>query len=167
MKGGQNKKGALKAIGPKDEVRQHQAKKPKTKPLFSEKAPRGSGKYYREFWNKYAPKLAAAGVLRESDRASWEILCGTYETIKECEELIKEHGLLIPGARGNGEMVKNPAVSILNAARQQYRLQAAEFGLSPQARERLEISEPDELSPMGQFLKNRREKDPMEDLLSK
>jgi len=80
--------------------------------------------------------LDRAGVLRASDVPAWEVLCLTYNSIRLAEEEIAKHGLLIPGARGE-ELVKNPAVSILNQARQQFRLQCQTFGLDPHSRERL------------------------------
>lgn len=97
--------------------------------------------------------LDRAGVLRASDVPAWEVLCLTYNSIRLAEEEIAKHGLLIPGARGE-ELVRNPAVSILNQARQQFRLQCQTFGLDPHSRERLGLS-----AELG-------EPDPMEALLS-
>lgn len=83
--------------------------------------------------------LDRAGVLRASDVAAWQVLCLTYNTIRLAEDEIAKHGLLIPGARGD-EIVKNPAVSILNQARQQFRLQCQSFGLDPHSRDRLGVN---------------------------
>ena len=83
--------------------------------------------------------LDRAGVLRASDTAAWEVLCLTYNSIKLAEDEIAKHGLLVPGARGQ-ELVRNPAISILNQARQQFRLQCQGFGLDPHSRERLGVN---------------------------
>ena len=136
-RGGQNKKAeGLRLLEGK--TRPGEGQKAKPVPKFPAKAPRGTPKYARQLWNKYAPKLTELGILRETDQPAWEVLCLTYETIKQSEAAVQEKGILIPGARGN-ELVKNPALSVLAAARQQFRLMWAEFGISPASRERLGI----------------------------
>jgi|GEM_PF-2440647 P27 family predicted phage terminase small subunit len=125
---------------------------PKTPPIFPHTPPRGMPKEARQFWKKYAPMLDRAGMVRASDIPAFEILAMTYATIKDAEKEITERGLLVDGARGG--LVKNPAISILNAARQQFRLMASDFGLTPSARERLGGQVPQD------------EPDPMESLLS-
>ncbi len=125
---------------------------PKTPPIFPHTPPRGLPKEARQFWKKYAPMLDRAGILRASDVAAFEALATTYATIKNAEKEVAERGLLVDGARGG--LVKNPAISILNAARQQFRLLCSDFGLTPSARERLGGQVPPE------------EADPMESLLS-
>lgn len=138
MQGGRNKKSAkLKILEGRPGTKVSTS--PKTPPIFPHKAPRGTPKYAAEFWKVYAPMLDRAGVLRASDVAAFEILSLTYNTIKLAEDEIAKHGLLIPGARGD-ELVKNPAVSILNQARQQFRLQCQSFSLDPHSRERLGVN---------------------------
>jgi len=91
-------------------------------------------------FGRFTPRCwTGRGVLRASDVPAWEVLCLTYNSIRLAEEEIAKHGLLIPGARGE-ELVKNPAVSILNQARQQFRLQCQTFGLDPHSRERLGLA---------------------------
>ncbi len=152
MRGGHNRKTAkLKILEgrPGGQV----SETPKTPPTFPHRPPRGTPKYAAKLWKQYAPMLDRAGVLRASDVAAWEVLCLTYNSIKLAEDEIAKHGLLIPGARGQ-ELVKNPAVSILNQARQQFRLQCQSFGLDPHSRERLGLT-------VGQ-----EEPDPLESILS-
>ncbi len=152
MRGGHNRKSAnLKILEGRSTGRVDNS--PKTPPIFPHRPPRGTPKHAREFWKEYAPMLDRAGMLRASDVPAWEVLCLTFNTIKLSEEAIAEHGLLVPGARGQ-EMVKNPVISVLNQARQQFRLQCQEFGLTPHSRERLGAD-------MAQG-----EQDPMEALLS-
>ncbi len=112
---------------------------PKPVPIFPTKPPRGLPKYARQFWKDYAPKLEDMGVLTEVDVPGFHVLAMTYQTIRQAEKEIEERGLLLPGARG-GDLVKNPAVSILNAARQQFRLMCQEFGLYPHSRNRLNVT---------------------------
>lgn len=152
MRGGHNRKAAnLKIL--EGRTAGQVDRSPKTPPIFPHRPPRGTPKHARDFWKKYAPMLDRAGVLRASDVPAWEVLCLTYNSIRLAEEEIAKHGLLIPGARGE-ELVKNPAVSILNQARQQFRLQCQTFGLDPHSRERLGLAV------------DQGEPDPMEGLLS-
>lgn len=135
MRGGHNRKAAnLKIL--EGRTAGQVDRSPKTPPIFPHRPPRGTPKHARDFWKKYAPMLDRAGMLRASDVAAFEVLALTYNSIRMAEEEIAEHGLLVPGARGQ-EMVKNPAVSILNQARLQFRLMVQEFGLTPHSRERL------------------------------
>ena len=135
-RGGQNKKNKeLKVLEGKANPYQTE-NTPKVEPIFPDKPPRGLPKYAKEFWKKHAPLLNKAGIATHLDVETFRVLCLTYNTIRECEDEIQQKGLLIPGARGN-EMVKNPCVSILNQARQQFRLQAAQFGLDPVSRGRI------------------------------
>lgn len=127
---------------------------PKPRPTFPVSPPRGLPKHSRAFWKKYAPVLDRTGTLTEADVPAWTVLCNTWNTICQADQEIADKGLLIPGARGN-EYVKNPAISILNAARQQFRLQCQAFGLDPFSRERLGVAV------------DTGEVDPMEELLSK
>ena len=129
---------------------------PKPKPLFPHHPPRGmipkGAIYARWFWKENAAKLEALGLAREIDIPAFYTMCMTFETIRRCEDIIAEKGILVPGARGN-ELVKNPAVSVLNAARQQFRLQCQSFGLDPVSREKMDSPvEPDYDDPMERLL---------------
>ena len=119
-----------------------QKNNPKPKPLFPANPPRGmipkTAIYARQFWKEYASKLEAMGVAREVDIPAFYALCMTFNMIRECEETINREGMIVEGAR-TGDRVKHPAISILNQARQQFRLQCKSFGLDPDARDKLNI----------------------------
>ncbi len=149
-KGGHNKKqNSLRLLEGREATNS-----PQTTPIFPHEPPEGTPEFAAWMWREYAPKLERVGVLRETDYPAWEVLCLTYETIKQAEREIQEKGVLVPGKRGE-ELVRNPAVSILNQARQQFRLQCQQFALDPMSRERFDLADPD--APV----------DPMEELLSK
>ena len=120
---------------------------PKPKPLFPHSPPKNmipkEAKHARKFWKDYAGKLEKLGLAREIDIPAFYTMAMTWETIRQCEELIAKEGILVPGARGQ-ELVKNPAVSVLNAARQQFRLQCQRFGLDPDSREKINIATNDD-----------------------
>ncbi len=134
MRGGHNKKsGTLKLLEGKTKT----DTTPKPAPVFPKKAPRGTPKYAKKLWQEYAPILERLGVLKETDKPGWEILCLTYQTIRECEDQLRVEGLTVDGMKGG--KVKHPCISILNAARQQFRLMSQQFGLDPASRERLGV----------------------------
>ncbi|UNC92412.1 phage terminase small subunit P27 family [Candidatus Contubernalis alkaliaceticus] len=152
MRGGQNKKSSqLKIL----EGRPVGDYSPKPAPIFPVKPPRGifpkEAKFARQLWETYGPMLERCGIVTELDIPAFGNLCMTYETIRQSEVKIQEDGLLIEGRKG--EPVKNPLTSVLNAARQAFRLQAQEFGLSPHSRERLNVQQdPGKEEPMEKLL---------------
>lgn len=86
-----------------------------------------------------------------SDRDSFKVLCEVYGLISDCMKTLDQEGLVVEGTGGAPK--KHPASSVLNALLQQYRLLAAEFGLTPVSRERLGISpEFDEYREMEEWL---------------
>jgi len=107
-------------------------------------------RHAKKFWRTLTAQLVEAGVLKAPDRLAWECLCESYATIIEAQAVIAAEGLLLPGRKG--ELVKNPASSVLSAARQHFRLACGEFGLTPVSRERLGLPEPDLTDPISQLL---------------
>ena len=130
---------------------------PKAKPIFPHHPPRGmipqAASYARWFWKEHAGKLESLGLAREIDIPAFYVMCMTFETIRRCEDEIQRDGMTVDGARGN-EKVKHPAISILNQARQQFRLQCQSFGLDPGSREKMDVTpdEPDYNDPMERLL---------------
>ncbi len=118
-----------------------QRRPPRPDPVFPAHPPRGmiaaEAKAARWFWKNHAPKLEELGLAKEIDIPAFYVMAMTYETIVSCEDAIREHGVLVAGARGEA-LVKNPAFGILNAARQQFRLQCQQFGLDPNSREKMD-----------------------------
>lgn len=111
---------------------------PRYKPIFPTEPGADLPEAAREFWQKYASALNRTGILTEVDEPAFYNMAMTYNTIKECEQQIQQEGLLIDGARGG--KVKNPLISVLNQARQLFRLQCQSFGLDgPSSRERLNV----------------------------
>ena len=137
-----------------------QKNNPKPKPLFPANPPRGmipkNAVYARQFWKDYAGKLESLGVAREVDIPAFYALCMTFNMIRECEETINREGMIVEGAR-TGDRVKHPAISILNQARQQFRLQCKSFGLDPDSREKISVAvEEDPEDELEQLFRERR-----------
>lgn len=57
----------------------------------------------------------------------------------EAAKDLKKRGILIPSAREDGALVKNPALQILRDNSAAFNRYAAEFGMDPQNRSRIDL----------------------------
>lgn len=81
----------------------------------------------REYWDRHAPRLAAAGVLTESDRDAMTLLCQTWARVQVLDQVE-------PGPDNYRE-----AIQYTNAVKQYERL-AKQFGLLPRERKAAKMS---------------------------
>jgi len=107
---------------------------------FSKEAPDYLPNYAKMFWDRNVPVLLKCKLLTAADYDTFCVMALIFNTICQAEKCIDEEGIIVDGARGG--KVKNPAFSILNQARQQYRQFAESFGLCPGGRDRLNVPEP-------------------------
>jgi P27 family predicted phage terminase small subunit len=91
----------------------------------------------RREWKRVVPELMRLGILSVVDVASLQGYCASYARALEADRHVKRMGLTI--ATKTGFFVQNPAVSIARLAWQAQRQFAAEFGLTPSARTRIEM----------------------------
>lgn len=96
-------------------------------------------------WRRLAPRLADMGLLSDFDRAAFTAYCqawGTVESLeKEAAKLRKKEkdplaGIATKTAGGN--LVHHPLATTIAKARAEMVKIAAEFGLTPSARARLD-----------------------------
>lgn len=93
----------------------------------------------KRLWEDLAPRLDRLGLFTELDTPALEGLCMAYSKATQADRAVKEYGVVTKsefGIRGN------PAVAMSRSAWAEVRRFAAEFGMSPQARTRVE-AEPD------------------------
>jgi P27 family predicted phage terminase small subunit len=138
-RGGHNKKSSKMKLIKGTDRKSRSRRPPEHQPGIQKNPPTWLPKWAKVFWRKYAFKLKELGLLTEADQPAFETLALLYSQIRDAQEEIAARGLIVEGARG-GE-VKNPAFTILNQARKDFRLFAIEFGLTPAARERLDLPE--------------------------
>ena len=81
-------------------------------------------------WKRVTPMLAELGILSPLDRAVLTAYCEGWSQYKAAKEYCSK--LLIKNVAGN--IVKNPAVGIMNKALQLMSRAAAELGMTPSAR---------------------------------
>ncbi len=106
----------------------------------------------RAEWRRVVPALDKLGMLAKVDRAAPAVYCESWATFVHTQRLVQKHNVTIhvldeispDGMTIVVKPTKNPAVAIARDAAATVRLFAAEFGLTPSSRSRLEIPEPDD-----------------------
>lgn len=93
----------------------------------------------RACWERTVPLLLRMRVLSVADWMALEGLALAYATARRADDAVLEHGMLWPTEHGHK---LNPAVSVRRLVWAELRKFAAEFGLTPAARTRIEAEDP-------------------------
>ena len=102
-----------------------------------------------QVWADLAPKLSRLGLLTEVDGYTLAMCCTHYAlAVKAAKQLRRQ--TMAKDERGLPR--KHPAHQLLRDHSAAYRAYMAEFGLSPSARTRISIAEPDADDTMGGIL---------------
>lgn len=105
----------------------------------------------KDRWNWICDQLEQMGILTTADQLVIEILASDYSELAAARQQVKKFGLLLQGAKG-GQYI-NPAQSEVNAAKARIRQGIEALGLSPRAREQLNVTPAGEKkSVMDEFL---------------
>jgi P27 family predicted phage terminase small subunit len=105
----------------------------------------------REEWERVVPQLDAMHLLTKVDLGALVCYCQAYADVSWAAAQIEENGRTYCGTNGN--WCAHPAVRIMAESSKRLRLFAAEFGLTPAARTRVqtpEAAKPDD--PLDTFL---------------
>lgn len=90
-----------------------------------------------EMWQRLAPVLERAGVLRAGDAEAFGLCCDAYGQYVEASIVVAREGVLVE-SRDRG-LVKHPAMQICRDAAATFARYAAQFGLTPAARSQLTV----------------------------
>jgi len=120
--------------------------------VLKARCPRWLSPDAKRVWRYLAPRLTAAGVLRETDLPALALMCAHYGAALAAAEALGRDGLLIPDSAHGGALRKHPAAQLLRDASDAFRRFACTFGLTPLDRERLARPEPEPEDPMAKFL---------------
>ena len=104
----------------------------------------------KELWEQLGPELEKIGLLEPVDLPAFLAMCMVYGQAFEAADVVEADGQTTEGDRGT--LKKHPQMTILNEMLQQFRQWCAEFGLTPAARERLDIPEVEEASDLEKLL---------------
>lgn len=166
MKGGHNRKPRSAKII-QGTFRQDRNPQHEPKPAAIEVIPRPPShlnKYAKRLWKQLAPHLVDQGLLTELDVFTLELLCDSYGLYMDARDAIFRPVDPETGKRTRRTFAQYmegrnshtaPEAMILKTAFNEYKALAAEFGLGPASRNRIDIPAPPE-----------NEVDPMEELLN-
>ena len=121
------------------------------RPAGLETPPADLPKKGKELWKQLAPEMVRLGLLTELYAPAFQILCLAWAIAQEASQIVQKEGLTTLGDRGT--LKKHPAVTMLNQTSQIFRQWCCEFGLTPSARTRVDIQEPEEPSEMEKLLR--------------
>lgn len=89
-------------------------------------------------WERLAPELHKLGLLSRIDRAALACYCMAWSRWVRAEQHLREHGEIVQAP--SGAPIQNPWLSIANRAFDQLKALAAEFGMSPSSRSRVNVT---------------------------
>ena len=96
-------------------------------------------------WDQIAPILTGMGVLTEADAVALELLCESYADYAEARDELRAFGsnYYETTTQTGGTMRRlHPAVSVMQEADRRMRNWLVEFGQTPSARSRIQITVP-------------------------
>lgn len=91
-------------------------------------------------WGRVTEHLFKLGLLTDIDRATLVGYCESWSQYKEAKEKLQKTGLIIKTTNGN--IIQNPLVGIANKSLEMMNKLAAEFGMTPSSRSRINVTAP-------------------------
>lgn len=142
----------LKAIRGNPGKRPLNRREPRANPEIPECPPHLDAEAKAE-WKRMAKQLHGLGILAKIDRAVLAAYCACWSRWVQAEAKVIEFGLIMVSKTGGG-MFQNPYLSVANRAMEQMSRIAAEFGMTPSGRARLDVEPaPPPADPFDNFLK--------------
>lgn len=148
MAGRTPKPTALKKLAGNPGKRPLNQREPKLEPRMLS-VPRFLSEEAKAEWRRVVHELYDAGLLTAADRAILTAYCHAWGMFVKAEKELKGQTLVLESSNGN--KYQNPLVGIVNKARYDVKRFAAEFGMTPAARSKVQAEapeEPDELESL-------------------
>ncbi|CAK0774942.1 Phage terminase, small subunit [Gammaproteobacteria bacterium] len=102
-------------------------------------------------WDRIAPQLIAAGIMKRIDQTALMAYCIAYQHWITAHEWVRDHGSFI--RTKNGLFMANPHFKVAGRVFEEMKTLMTEFGLTPSSRSRLKADLPaEEFDPMEEFL---------------
>lgn len=93
----------------------------------------------RAEWRRLAPPLTKAGLLTPLDRSAFATYCESFASWKQCLHVVEVNGPLYLSA--TGRLLARPEVGMAQTFAKEVRELAAQFGMTPAGRARLEVNQ--------------------------
>jgi P27 family predicted phage terminase small subunit len=100
-------------------------------------------------WKRITRELRAMQVLTSADADAIAVYCQVAVRYQQATKEIAEKGLTVDSP--NGYPIINPALSIVNKCIQQMHRLLTEFGMTPAARSRISVPEPEAADPYEEY----------------
>jgi P27 family predicted phage terminase small subunit len=102
-------------------------------------------------WRRIAPELIALGLLTKIDRAALAAYCVSYSRWVAAEQSVDKFGTVIK-LKNSDTPLRNPHVTIANAALDQMRKFLVEFGMTPSSRSRIQAAPTEAKDTFAEFM---------------
>ncbi len=130
---------AIKKLRGTDQPSRRNLREPKTVAKLSRVLPHMTEEA-RALWRSLGKDLEAMGVISESDRIAFAVLCDAWAEYLEAKEMAKTQGTTITTEKGY--VMEAPWMIRAHKLREQILKLSREFGLTPSARVRVSAVEP-------------------------
>ncbi len=100
----------------------------------------------RTFADRYLPLLQEMQIFTDVDLAAFELMSLHYATTWRAAEMLQKNNLVIKDKFG--QLHKHPALQLMRDNSALFRAYAAEFGMTPSARSRIQVPLPEEASQL-------------------
>lgn len=104
----------------------------------------------RREWRRISRHLANIGLLTKIDRAALAAYCVAYGRWSDAEMQVTRLGAVVKTVNGN--LIQNPYLAVANRSMEQMARLAAEFGMTPSSRSRVQVAERDEVMSLADVL---------------
>lgn len=92
------------------------------------------------FAERYLPQLLSMGVFTDADQAAFELMSVHYALAWTAAQIIEHDGLTVIGVKVDQK--KHPLLQVVRENSMAFRAYAAEFGMTPSARSRIQLPDP-------------------------
>ncbi len=92
------------------------------------------------FAERYLPELQKTGVYTDADQSAFELMTLHYALAWVAAERVQRDGLTVAGTKVDAK--KHPLLQVVRENSNLFRAYAAEFGMTPSARSRIELPDP-------------------------
>lgn len=94
----------------------------------------------RREWRRMGGELVRLGVMTAVDKATFAAYCVAWARWVDAEANVAKLGPIVKTANGN--LIQNPYLAVANRALEQMTKLAAEFGMTPSSRSRVQVAQP-------------------------